>query len=142
MGILDWVRRGPRPASPGVVLTNTVKFDETWVVHHRGDGSLEELAWPDLQLVQVRVCSPGGGEDEGPAEAGPEPPGKAPDAPRELHWVLVGKAGRCEIPFETEGCDELYERLQTLDDFNVGAVGEAREAEPPAEFLCWIRGAA
>ena len=137
------MRRGAKTANPEVGLTNTVKLDDTWVVYHRGDGSLEELAWPDLQIVQIRVSKLAGEEDEPPGEAEPDIPRRvSPGGPRELHWVLVGKASRCEIPFETEGCEELYERLKNLDDFNEGAVEEARKAEPPAEFLCWIRGAA
>jgi hypothetical protein len=143
MGFLDWLRRGAKTADPGVGLTNTVKLDDTWVVYHRGDGSLEELAWPDLQIVQIRVSALASEEGEPRGEPEPDIPRRAkPGGPRALHWILVGKASHCEIPFETRGCDELYERLKKLEDFNDGAVREAREADPPAELLCWIRGAA
>jgi hypothetical protein len=49
-----------------------------------------------------------------------------------------GKAG-CTVPQESEGCDQLFERLQQLPNFDNKAAIEAMSSTSNASFVCWKR---
>ncbi|MES2737859.1 MAG: hypothetical protein V4672_16165 [Verrucomicrobiota bacterium] len=95
-----------------------VVLDEQEIVCNRPDGSQERVSWKDLQKIEIITT------DDGPI---------APD----LFWVLHGTQSGCVIPQGATGDAELFAQLQTLPNFNNGAVIEAMGSTSNATFVCW-----
>ena len=95
-----------------------VVLDKQEIVCHRPDGIQERVEWNDLQKIEIITT------DDGPF---------APDR----FWVLHGTQSGCVIPLGATGDAELFAQLQTLPNFNNGAVIEAMGSTSNATFVCW-----
>ncbi len=102
---------------------STVEFDDKRVVHHRPDGTVEEIAWDDL--VEVGILT----TDDGPFAD-------------DVFWMLLARDRRtgCAIPSEARGMKLLLRKLQDLPGFDNGQVVEAMGSTVDARFVCWKRG--
>lgn len=99
-----------------------VHLTESGVRCERPDGLTEQVAWADLQRVEILTT------DEGPF---------LPD----LFWLLHGTTGGCAVPQGATGDGELRRRLGRLPGFDNGAVITAMGSTDNARFLCWQRAA-
>ena len=115
-----WARRGARRAIVGVapVPENgfTVAITDKDVSCTRPDGTVERVAWDDLQTVEL-IHS---------------------DA-TDVHWLLDGTNGGCTIPQGATGEGALLDRLQGLAGFDNGAVIAAMGRSDNHRTLCWRR---
>jgi hypothetical protein len=100
----------------------TVRLSDSGVYCDRPDGSVERVAWDDLQAVIVHTTA------DGPA---------LPD----VFWILVGtSAGSgCVIPHGATGDAALLERLQKLPGFDNEAFIRSMSSTDDQKFLCWQR---
>lgn len=108
----------PKPLEPECHYI--VHLSEHGVRCERPDGRTEQVAWDDLQRVEVLTT------DDGPF---------APD----VFWALLGTSGGCLIPQGATGERALSERLGQLPGFDHGAVIQAMGSTANARFLCWQR---
>src|SRR5258708_3128651 len=76
-----------------------VSFDERVVTYHRPDNTIEEVIWDDLAEVEIITT------DIGPIGC-------------DVFFVLHGAQQRCVVAQESEGSNELLERLQKLPGFS------------------------
>jgi len=83
----------------------------------RPDGTVERVAWDDLQTVELARTG------EGPVQ-----------------WVLTGSFGGCAVPRGATGEAALVDRLQGLAGFDNGAVIAATSRPDDHRTLCWRRG--
>ena len=91
-------------------------------VRRVGDGTLEQVAWDDLQEVSIAMSADGPFADD-------------------VFFVLVGQEGRgCVVPQTAAESDQLLERLQRLPGFDNEAVIRAMGSVEDARFVCWRRG--
>ena len=91
------------------------------IVCTRPDGTVERVAWADLNKIEIVTTS------EGPM---------VPD----VFWVLHGSGGGCAVPQGATGEAQLLERLQALPGFDNAAVIEAMTCSSDRRFLCWQKG--
>jgi hypothetical protein len=98
----------------------TVVVDEEWIVCRRGLTRSEAVRWSDLKLVLLETT------DQGPFQ-------------NDVFWVLVGESGRCVVPQEADGSQQLLAKLQTLAGFDSSAVVEAMGTTENRTFVCWRR---
>ncbi|MCW5771833.1 MAG: hypothetical protein KIT16_09380 [Rhodospirillaceae bacterium] len=98
----------------------TVTIDENGVVCRRGESRAEGLRWHELRAVLIETT------DQGPFQ-------------NDVFWVLVGERGRCVVPQEAEGSQQLLARLQHLAGFDNEAVVEAMGSAENRTFVCWRR---
>ena len=101
----------------------TVDIDPDWIVCNRSAASRQAVRWSDLQSVLIETT------DQGPFQ-------------NDVFWVLIGSKGRCVVPQEAVGAQELLARLQDLPGFDNQAVVEAMGTAENKTFLCWTRPAA
>jgi hypothetical protein len=116
MGLFDFFRKRKR-LTPGDVRCR-VEFDDTGVMCHRPDGTVESIKWPDLRAVVIQTTS------EGPAVG-------------DVFWLLLGENGGCVVPSESAGVQELMKRLDQLPGFDNEAVIAAMTCAEDREFVCW-----
>ena len=95
-----------------------VRFSESDVSCTHPDGTIESVAWDDLQQIEIVTT------DHGPFH---------PD----VFWVLHGSMAGCVVPQGATGHRELLERLQRLPGFRNEAVIEAMTSTENRRFLCW-----
>lgn len=95
-----------------------VSLSQSEVSCRHPDGTTEQVAWEDLQRVEILTT------DHGPF---------FPD----IFWVLHGSAAGCVVPQGATGEKELLERLQRLPGFRNEAVIEAMPSTDNRRFLCW-----
>lgn len=95
-----------------------VVLDKQKIVCNRPDGTHEQVAWDDLQKVEILTT------EDGPF---------APD----IFWILHGTQSGCVIPQGATGDAELFAQLQALPDFDNAAVIEAMGSTSKATFVCW-----
>jgi hypothetical protein len=93
----------------------TVAVTDKDVFCTRPDGTVERVAWNDLQTVELVRA----GEDDG--------------------WILDGSSGTCTIPRGASGEGALLDRLQGLAGFDNGAVVAAMGRSDNHRTLCWRR---
>ncbi len=110
----------PEPREPECRIV--VHLSTTGVLCERPDGRTEQVAWEDLQRVEILTT------DDGPF---------APD----VFWALLGASGGCLIPQGATGERALSERLGQLPGFDHEAVIRAMGSTANARFLCWQRAA-
>ena len=99
-----------------------VEFDDNGPTCKRPDGSTEGVNWSDIVKVTIEATA---GENE-----------EAPDHV----WILWGKdnASGCVYPGGATGAElMLVEMKSRLDNFDVGAVGEALKSEENQTWLLW-----
>jgi hypothetical protein len=112
----------PRPDSAQPEASYVVHLSDTEVRCDRPNGSVERVAWDDLQAVIIHTTA------DGPA---------LPD----VFWILVGTSADsgCVIPQGATGDAALLERLQKLPDFDNEAFIRSMTSTDDQEFLCWKR---
>lgn len=130
MGLLSFLfgccSKSPTPP----LRTNAAQPEASYVVHvsdtevrcDRPDGSVERVAWDDLQAVIVHTTA------DGPA---------MPD----VFWILAGTStsSGCIIPQGATGDSALLERLQKLPGFDNEAFMSSMSSTDDQKFLCWQR---
>ncbi len=100
-----------------------VVLDEKGVRRLRGADTVEQVAWDDLEAVDIRATS------EGPAVD-------------DVFWLLRGAGGGgVAVPSE-QAPPGFLERLQQLPGFDDDAVIAAMCSAEDALFPCWRRSAA
>jgi hypothetical protein len=99
-----------------------VSFDDEAVVCRRSNGMVETILWSDLQTVLIQTT------DQGPFVD-------------DVFWVLAGIESGCVVPSESEGMENLLERLQDLPNFDHQTVIKAMGCTENQEFVCWRRDA-
>ena len=121
-----WTRRAALRALAGAMPDRapesgfTVSVTEKEVTCARPDGTVERVAWEDLQSVELVNT------DEGPFVT-------------DVFWVLNGSSGGCAIPQGATGEAALLARLQGLAGFDNGAVIAAMSRSDNHRTLCWRR---
>ena len=96
-----------------------VTIDELGVRRERSDGKVEQVAWKDLEEVQIVTT------DEGPFVD-------------DVFFLLIGADGTgCVVPQEDPHSGALLNRLQELPGFDNGKVIEAMGCVENARFVCW-----
>lgn len=100
-----------------------VSVDEIEVRCSHRDGSLERVAWAELERVDVVTT------DDGPF---------APD----IYWLLRSSSGGCAVPREAQGHPVLLERLLALPNFDHQNFIRAQGSIEKACFQVWQRKAA
>ena len=98
----------------------TVAITDKDVSCTRPDGTVERVAWDDLQSVELVNT------DEGPFTI-------------DVYWLLNGASGGCAIPQGATGEGALLARLQGLSGFDNGAVIAAMSRSDNHRTLCWRR---
>ena len=98
----------------------TVEIGEEWIICRHGTTRQQGVRWSDLKAVLPETT------DQGPFQ-------------NDAFWVLVGEKGRCVVPQEAEGAQQLLARLQTLAGFDSAAVVEAMGSAENRTFVCWRR---
>ncbi|MFL9483394.1 hypothetical protein ACI6Q2_11500 [Chitinophagaceae bacterium LWZ2-11] len=88
----------------------TVEYPET-----------EQVMWEDIQEIKLINT------DAGPWQI-------------DIWLSLSGKEGKCLIPMEAKGYDEVYEIVSKYEGFNFENVGRSMTCTDNAEFLLWRRG--
>jgi len=96
----------------------TVAITDKDVSCTRPDGTVERVAWDDLQTVELVKAG------EGPFAAG-------------VCWLLSGSSGGCAIPHGATGEGPLLARLQGLSGFDNGAVIAATSRPNDSRTVCW-----
>lgn len=96
----------------------TVTVDDTGVICRRSESRADGVRWQDLRAVLIETT------DQGPFQ-------------NDVFWVLVGERGRCVVPQEAEGSQQLLARLQLLAGFDNQAVIEAMGSAENRTFVCW-----
>lgn len=99
-----------------------VHLSEAGVRCERPGGPTEQVAWDDLQRVEIMTTG------DGPFQ---------PD----VFWMLLGTVGGCAVPQGATGDAALLERLGQLPGFDHEAVIRAMGSTEDAHFLCWQRAA-
>jgi len=97
-----------------------VHINESEVRCDRPDGTVEHVAWDDLQAVIVHTTA------DGPA---------LPD----VFWILAGTSSGCIIPHGATGDSELLQRLQQLPGFDNEEFIRSMSSTDDQKFLCWQR---
>jgi len=99
-----------------------VAFDDNGPYCTRPDGSEERVAWSDI--VKVTIEATAGEIEEAPAHV----------------WILWGRdnASGCVYPGGATGAElMLLEMKNRLDNFDVGAVGQAMKSDENQTWLLW-----
>ena len=99
-----------------------VEFDDNGPTCKRPDGSDEGVKWSDIVKVTIEATA-----------------GENPEAPDHV-WILWGKdnASGCVYPGGATGAElMLVEMKSRLDNFDVGAVGEALKSKENQTWLLW-----
>lgn len=98
-----------------------VEFDETKISYTRSS-RVESIAWSDLAEVSIVTT------DEGPFQ-------------EDVYFLLSDDAKKkgCAVPQRADGSQLLFERLQTLPDFNNEAAISAMGSTANDRFVCWRR---
>lgn len=122
-GLIDRVRRDRErgvyvPPKLQPESQYVVSLTESEVTCRRPDGSVENVAWDDLQRVEIVTT------DEGPFLM-------------DVFWVLHGTETGCVVPQGATGEQELLQQLQRLPGFQNAAVIEAMSCSDNRHFLCW-----
>jgi len=108
-----WSRRAARRALARTASESgcTIAITDKDVSCTRPDGTVERVAWDDLQTVEL---------------------GAAP-----VSWLLTGTSGACAIPQGAAGEGALIRRLQGLPGFDNGAVVAAMSRSDDQRTVCW-----
>jgi hypothetical protein len=114
----DWERGDLKSSRLEPECHFIVQFSNTEVSCTRPDGTIERVAWDDLQRVEIVII------DEGPFLT-------------DRYWLLDGSEGGCLVPAGATGEMELLHRLQQLPGFRNEAVIEATPSTGIQRFLCW-----
>ena len=122
MARVNHPERFPPPAPREPECRIVVHLTDAGVRCERPDGLTEQVAWDDLQRVEILTTS------DGPFQ---------PD----VFWMLFGTAGGCVVPQGATGERALSKRLGQLPGFDQGAVIRAMGSTDDALFLCWQRAA-
>lgn len=96
----------------------TVTIDAEWITCRHSSARTQAMRWSDLKAVLLETT------DQGPFQ-------------NDVFWVLVGEDGRCVVPQEADGSQQLLARLQTLPGFDSNAVVEAMGSAENKTFVCW-----
>ena len=128
MGLLSFLFGGCSKSPTSQPRTDSTQPEASYVVHvsdtevrcDRPDGSVERVAWDDLQAVIVHTTA------DGPA---------LPD----VFWILAGTSSGCVIPHGATGDPELLKRLQQLPGFDNEAFIRSMSSTDDQKFLCWQR---
>lgn len=99
-----------------------VSFDAVEIVCRRG-ARRDAVRWEDLRSVLIETT------DQGPFQ-------------NDVFWVLVGTRGRCVVPGEAKGAQEMLGRFQDLPGFDNEAVIAAMGSAENRTFVCWQKPAA
>ena len=110
----------PRAHSAQPEASYIVHFSDTEIRCDCPDGSVERVAWDDLQAVIVHTTA-----------AGPALP--------DVFWILAGTSTGCVIPHGATGDAELLKRLQQLPGFDNEAFIRSMSSTDDQKFLCWQR---
>jgi hypothetical protein len=111
--MFEFLKRKPEPRIPAVII------DEVGVRRDLGDGEIEDVAWKDLEEVQIVTT------DEGPFA-------------EDVFYLLVGPNGTgCCVPQGSSQSAALLRRLQELPDFDNDAVIRAMGCSENGRFVCW-----
>lgn len=106
-----------RPLMPESLFR--VVIDESDIVAHRPDGSIERCAISELSELYIVTTS-----------AGPWSP--------DVWWVFVGSSGTgCSFPSGATGEDDALAFAQRLPGFDNAAFISAMGSANDAKFLCW-----
>lgn len=97
-----------------------VRVSDDSISCERPDGTIEQVAWADLQRVDFRTTSDG------------------PLLPCQF-LVLTGSASSFVIPCGATGADAMTDRLQKLPHFDNNAVIEAASKTGESVQTCWRR---
>jgi hypothetical protein len=109
-----WFQRRTPEVRPHVSVTD-------WGVRCTGpDGSVESVAWDDLQAVEVHTT------DCGPFA-------------EDVFFVMIGASNTCVIPQSAQNVDELVTKLGELPGFDFGQGIKAMSSAVNARFSCWRR---
>ena len=98
----------------------TVRLSEQGVACERPDGKIDQVAWDDLERVEILTTA------DGPFAAG-------------AFWVLIGSKSGCVIPWGATGDQDLLDELQALPDFDHLALVFATPTTEERRILCWER---
>ena len=130
MGLLSFLFGGCSKSPTPQPRTDSAQPEASYVVHlsdtevrcDRPDGSVERIAWDDLQAVIVHTTA-----------AGPAMP--------DVFWILAGTStsSGCVIPQGATGDSALLERLQKLPGFDNEAFIRSMSSTDDQKFLCWQR---
>jgi len=95
-----------------------VEMTEDWVSCRHPDGSVESLAWADLQTVLI--------------ERNNDNPNGLP-----ITWLLAGEKSRCVIPVGATNAQLLIRRFSELPGFNHLLMQTGMKAIANRWYLCW-----
>ena len=98
-----------------------IRIDDHGVHRELGNGTVEQVAWDDLEEVFVLTT------------------GDGPFA-EDVFFVLAGRDGSgCVVPQGAPESGERLERLQRLPGFDNEAFIRAMSSTDDARFVCWRR---
>jgi hypothetical protein len=96
-----------------------VSVDDWGVRCARPDGTVECVAWDELEAVEVHTTQYGPFIED-------------------VFFVLIGSMG-CVVPQLAQGTDELVARLVALPGFDDERWAKAMSSTTEARFRCWQR---